>query len=135
MKKIYSKINPEILLHIIFTFEDFKDGRIDISPENEFLQVAALKLPKDKTFKPHKHIPCEKKVTITQESWCIVKGSIKIIMYDLDDTIIDEIILHAGDLSLTFRGGHNYLILEPNTLVFEYKTPQYTGQKDDKVFI
>ena len=36
---------------------------------------------------------------------------------------------------MTFRGGHNYLCLEDDSLVYEYKTGPYYGQKKDKVFI
>jgi hypothetical protein len=44
-------------------------------------------------------------------------------------------ILHVGDASFTLEGGHNYEILEDNTLVYEYKTGPYEGQEMDKKFI
>ena len=56
-------------------------------------------------------------------------------MYDLDDTIIHEPILNPGDISMTFRGGHNYVALEEDTIVYEYKTGPYKGQENDKTFI
>ena len=43
--------------------------------------------------------------------------------------------LNVGDCSITLGGGHNYLILEHDTLVYEYKTGPYKGQKLDKVFL
>lgn len=135
MKKIYSKLDKEVLLHIIYRLDDLKKGRIDIAPENEFLQVAALKLEKGKTFKPHKHIEKEKITNIAQESWLVFKGSVKCIFYDLNDEIIEEVILRAGDLSMTFRGGHNYVIMEEDTVVYEYKTGPYLGIENDKEFI
>ena len=49
MKKIYSKIEPETLLHITNTFEKIS-GRTDIAPEEEFLQLASLKLKKKYHF-------------------------------------------------------------------------------------
>jgi len=36
---------------------------------------------------------------------------------------------------MTFFGGHNYLIMQDDTLVYEFKTGPYTGQQNDKVFI
>ena len=42
MEKIYSKINPEKLLHIIVRKEDIKSLREDIIPENNFLQSDIL---------------------------------------------------------------------------------------------
>ena len=38
MQKIYSKIEPEKLLHIIVRKDDFKPGRQDIVEENQFIQ-------------------------------------------------------------------------------------------------
>lgn len=135
MKKIYSKIDPTLLLHIVYKINELTTTREDIAPDNEFLQVCALNLDKGKTFKPHKHIPCEKIVTKTQESWVIIKGKVKAILYDIDDSVVAEVILDVGDLSITFNGGHNYLILEDNSLIFEFKNGPYFGVDKDKVFI
>jgi len=142
MKKIYSKQDPENLLHIICRKEELgfseKTGehRIDVAPEDQFLQVAALQMNSGKTFKPHKHIwkDGEKKV-IAQESWVVITGSVTVTLYDLDDTIIAEEQLKAGDLSMTFNGGHNYLVTSPDTFVYEFKTGPYKGIKSDKTFI
>jgi len=135
MKKIFSKINPKILLHLTTNVDEIKSERKDIAPDNEFLQLAILKMNKGKTFQPHKHIEYKKETDIAQESWFVYKGKVKCIFYDIDDTIIDEVILNEGGISMTFRGGHNYEILEKNTLVLEYKTGPYLGQKLDKTFI
>ena len=109
--------------------------RCDISPAKEFLQVSCFSLPKDKTFKAHYHVPLERQTTITQESWIVIQGKIKAILYDLDNTIIAERVLEAGDCSITFYGGHNYVSMEENSLVYEYKTGPYMGQAKDKEFI
>ena len=134
MKKIYSKIEPKTLLHLVNRLEDI-EGRTDIAPTEEFLQLATLKMHKGQTFKAHKHIILAKETNIAQESWIVVRGSVKCIFYDLDDSIIAEPILKPGDCSMTFRGGHNYLILEDDTIVYEYKTGPYLGQEFDKVFL
>ena len=135
MKKIYSKKDPNELLHLVTSIEEIDTPRLDIAPENEFLQLAILKMQKGKTFLPHKHIKHEKVTDIAQESWFVYKGSVKCIFYDMDDKIIDEVILKEGGVSMTFRGGHNYKILEDNTVVLEYKTGPYLGQELDKTFI
>ena len=135
MKLIYSKIQPEKLLHIIHRFDEI-NNRTDVCPPEQFIQLATLKMQKDKTFKPHKHIfkQGEKKV-IAQESWVVIQGSVKVILYDLDDQIIAEEIINKGDCSITFEGGHNYCILEDDTVVYEYKTGPYKGQLLDNEFI
>ena len=136
MEKIYSKVKPETLLHMIVRKADMQPGRQDIVSENNFIQCSILNMENGKTFKPHKHIWKERtRNVIAPESWIVVQGKVKCIFYDLDDTIIAEPILEVGDASFTLEGGHNYVILEDNTLVYEYKTGPYEGQSLDKTFI
>ena len=134
MEKIYSKVQPGVLLHLVNRLDEI-EGRTDVAPVEEFLQLATLKMHKGQTFKAHKHITLVKETNIAQESWIVVRGSVKCIFYDLDDTIIAEPVLKPGDCSMTFRGGHNYLILEDDTIVYEYKTGPYLGQQFDKEFL
>jgi len=136
MEKIYSKQDPEALLHLVVRKEDITPGRQDIIPEENFIQCSVLNMEEGKTFKPHRHIWKERtRNVIAQESWIVVQGKVKCIFYDLDNTIIAERTLEAGDASFTLEGGHNYYILEDNTLVYEYKTGPYEGQALDKTFI
>tara|TARA_R110002020_G_scaffold182732_1_gene378452 strand:- start:146 stop:562 length:417 start_codon:yes stop_codon:yes gene_type:complete len=136
MINIYSKINPNKLLHVIVRKEDMKPGRKDIIPEDHFIQCSHLNMEKGKTFKPHRHIFKNRtRDVIAQESWVVIQGKVKCIFYDLDNSILIEPILESGDASFTLEGGHNYEILEDNTLVYEYKTGPYEGQKLDKIFL
>ena len=135
MKKIYSKILNKPI-HIIFFKEDFQ-GRIDLVDPNEFIQVASLKLDKKQTFKPHKHIWKKnmEKNSIAQEAWVIVRGSVKVDYYDVDNNLIHNEILTAGDCTITLQGGHNYTSLKKETLVYEFKTGPYLGYDLDKELI
>lgn len=134
MELIYSKISPYFLLHIIHRLEDITEVREDVVPAKEFIQMAAMSLPKDKTFKPHKHKYKTVGSVLPQEAWVIIKGKVKCIFYDIDDTVLCEPILHTGDCSISLNGGHNYLMLEPS-IVREFKVGPYTGQENDKTFI
>lgn len=135
MEKIYSKVDGR-LLHIINRIYEFQ-GRKEVIPENNFLQCATLRMEKGKTFPPHKHIIKDRHYPeqIAQESWIVVKGSVRCKLYDLDDTLIAEPVLRPGDASFTLYGGHTYEILEEDTLVYEYKTGPYEGAALDKEFI
>ena len=136
MKKIYSKIEPNKLFHIIVRKDDLVKGRTEVVSEEHFIQCALLNMEKDKTFKPHKHIWKNRtRDVIAQESWVVIQGKVKCTFFDIDDNIIEEPILEAGDASFTLEGGHTYTILEDDTLVYEYKTGPYEGQELDKVFI
>jgi len=136
MEHIYSKLNPAKLLHIINRSTDIR-GRSNLIGDEHFLQCATMRLEKNKTFPPHKHITKSRSYEnqIAQESWIVVKGKVKCKLYDLDDTLLAEPILNEGDASFTLYGGHTYEILEDDTLVYEYKTGPYEGQELDKEFI
>lgn len=136
MEKYYSKIEPERLLHMVVRKEDFHSGRTDLVDSSQFIQCATLNMEAGKTFKPHKHIWKDRTMkVIAQESWVCIQGSVKCTFYDLDDTVLAEPVIYAGDASYTLEGAHNYTIQEYNTLVYEYKTGPYEGQSLDKVFI
>jgi cupin fold WbuC family metalloprotein len=136
MEKIYSKIEEGKLLHVINRLSEIQ-GRTEIIPEDNFIQCATLRMERGKTFPPHKHITKDRHhpKQIAQESWVVIKGRVKCILYDIDDTIISTPILGAGDASFTLYGGHTYEILEEDTIVYEYKTGPYEGQFLDKTFI
>ena len=137
MHKIYSKVEPNTLLHIIHRKEDFVNSREDIIPAENFLQLATLRMENKKTFRPHKHIwkqPDSEQI-IAQESWVVISGKVKCLFYDLDDTLLASPVLEPGDCSVTLQGGHTYEILSDDTLVYEYKTGPYRGQENDKVFL
>jgi cupin fold WbuC family metalloprotein len=136
MENIYSNVEEGKLLHIINRLYEI-EKRQEIIPEDNFIQCATLKMSKGTTFKPHKHITKERhyELQIAQESWIVIKGSVKCIFYDIDDTIISTPILKAGDASFTLYGGHTYEILEEDTIVYEYKTGPYEGQALDKTFL
>lgn len=135
MKKIFSNIDKEQINHIILRKEDVQSERVNVIEDCEFLQLAAMRLPAGKKFRPHKHVYCEKTSTIAQESWVVITGKVKAFFYDVDDKIIAEEVLWPGDCSITLRGGHTYEILEDDTLVYEYKTGPYLGPDKDKEFI
>ena len=140
MEKIYSKVEPDRLLHIIHKSDEFhsiEEGhRQDIVGPDEFLQLSSMNMKKGHTFEPHQHIwkDGEDKV-IAQESWVVVKVSFEFHFYDTDGTLLGKPILKQGDCSVTLGGGHTYLILEDDTLVYEYKTGPYRGQKLDKIML
>ena len=137
MELIYSKLNPDRLLHIIYRerdFYDIKGHRLDIVGPDEFLQLSSMNMKKGHTFKPHQHIWRDgEEKTIAQESWVVIKGSVECHLYDTDSTVLMKPILYGGDCSVTLGGGHTYLILEDDTLVYEYKTGPYKGIENDKV--
>jgi len=136
IRKIYSKVEPNRLMHMVCIPREVKEKRIDVVPASEFMQLSILNMKKDKTFPPHKHIYKEvPDQAIAQESWAVLQGKVEAFFYDLDDQFLESVVLESGDVSITLYGGHTYKILEDDTLVLEYKTGPYYGQKLDKEFL
>lgn len=136
MEKFYSKVDPSILLHFVIRKDDFVEGRQDLISAENFIQCSTLNLKAGVTFRPHKHIWKERDLLmLAQESWVVLTGKVRCTFYDLNDKILAEPILKAGDASFTLQGGHNYLILADNSKILEFKSGPYFGQKMDKTFI
>lgn len=140
--EIFSNLEPKKLLHQAFIFDatvehessnDF--GRTDISPECESLQVAFLKLPLNKTFRPHRHIIHNRDMPMAQESWIVIRGGVEVTYYDLDDTVLKTLQIGAGSCTVTYEAGHNYKALTHDTVVYELKTGPYLGVEKDKTFL
>lgn len=133
--KIYSRLEPTKLLHMIV--REVPEGRTDLVEPDQFIQCAALRLPQYTSFKPHKHNwqPNNPGAHIAQESWVVIKGTVRVIYYDTDGTMLRDTFISEGEASITLEGGHNYEILTAGSKVFEFKTGPYINQEHDKTFI
>jgi hypothetical protein len=60
---------------------------------------------------------------------------VKAIYYDLNNSILDVAILERGDGTITYQGGHKYIMLDSNTIVYEIKNGPYNGREKDKEII
>jgi hypothetical protein len=135
MKQIFSRVEPNKLLHIVLSTSE-NQGRAQLVDSDQFLQIATLELKCGEDFSAHKHLwkdlPSNK--SIAQESWVIIKGSVEVTFYDLDNSQLEKHTLNAGDLSVTLYGGHSYRVLK-DTIAIEFKSGPYLGQTLDKVYI
>lgn len=136
MHKIYSRLDPNKLCHLVHRLNEITD-RTNVSDDHQFLQLATLRMNAGQTFRPHQHIwkPAPTPQVIAQESWMVFSGVVEVSFFDTDGQLLEKQMLYPGDCSMTFEGGHTYLIMEDNTVVYEYKTGPYQGQHLDKVFI
>lgn len=134
MEAFYSKIENGKLLHAVCRGSSLNENRVNFTDHSEFLQIAGLRLSSGDTFRPHKHLPLDRTTSITQESWVVIRGVVIASLFDIDDSLLADVPLQAGDLSVTFYGGHTYRCVE-DALVYEFKTGPYLGVERDKVFI
>ncbi len=135
MIKIFSRIEPSRLLHLVLSTDNSK-SREQLVDSDQFLQVATLQLKSGENFSAHKHLwkELDSNKSIAQESWVIIKGSVEVTFFDLDDSLLETHILKAGDLSVTLYGGHGYKVLE-ETIAVEFKSGPYLGQVQDKKYL
>ena len=139
MLQIKSKSTNE-LLHLVIKNQDFDSQeveRLNLGDTEDFLQIALLNIKNPKVYQSHKHIFRGVKFDkiMAQEAWFVITGKVLVNYYDLNDELIQNAVLTAGDLSITYSGGHGYEILQPGTKVIEFKTGPYEGPELDKVFI
>lgn len=110
-------------------------SRTDYCPASEPLQVACIKSPVVHGFAPHLHIPNERSIERTQEVWYIVTGAATVELYDTDSKPLEQSLsLRAGDLFITYAGGHEYTT-DAGCVVLEVKNGPFVGVSADKVVI
>ena len=132
MERFYSKKEKEKLIFSLLRFEEISEKRIDLSPDNEFMQVCGRKMPLGLTVPAHRHIETIRETNLTQESWVLLKGSVKAKFYDTDDCFLCERIISAGDVITLYRGGHSLEVIEDDTIFYEFKNGPYYGIEKDK---
>jgi oxalate decarboxylase/phosphoglucose isomerase-like protein (cupin superfamily) len=101
------------------------------SPE-ERLQFSALRYKKGKVFQHHVHKPRPRTIEKTQECWVVLKGKVKVFVYDQQKNLLHEQNMRSGQFFISYRGGHGYEILEDETIVTESKLGDFIDVEGDK---
>ncbi len=132
MNKIYSKSEPGKLLHVIVDTNEPFDNRLDVSEISQWLQVSVIKIPAGKKVNPHIHQPRQPNPAaspgITQECWVVVRGELKIRLFDLDQALLHQQALSPGNLLVTFYGGHSLECQSEGAVMIECKNGPYLGR-------
>ena len=134
MRKIYSKVDPGVLLHVVVRKGDITNKRMDLSQPEEFLQVGCKKIEFGDVFPAHFHIDQPRQIGATQESWVIIDGRVRVNYYDIDNTWLGDLELNSGDCWVTLRGGHAMEVLD-DAILYEFKNGPYNGKAKDKEMI
>lgn len=111
--------------------------RTDFSEPKEFLQGAIIEIPPKHSFRAHVHLERERSFSNlrAQESWIVIRGKVEVDYFtDAGDFVTTEA-LNAGDITISFRGGHGYRTYSTDAIVYEFKSGPYEGLEIDKKFI
>ncbi|MEK6858807.1 MAG: hypothetical protein AABX53_02765 [Nanoarchaeota archaeon] len=135
IRKIYSKVDPAVLLHTVYTHEPSEQGtKSRLTESTHFLQAVSFSMPAGAESRPHKHNAQERVTSHTHEALLVFKGSIELSIYDVDNTFLEKINLNEGDCYIIFAGGHSIRALTPAHL-FEFKNGPYNGPDQDRTFL
>lgn len=138
IRKIYSKVDPAVLLHTIYTHEQTSVSheavKSHLTEPSHFLQAVSFSMPSGAESKPHTHNAQERVTNRTHEALLVFKGSIELSIYDIDNALVERVTLNEGDCYVIFAGGHSIKALTPAHL-FEFKNGPYNGPEKDRTFI
>lgn len=104
------------------------------SPQNYPFQIGFHNRPAQTVLKPHFHPPHNFFIKSNQEVLFILKGKIKISLYNQENKYLASKVLTTGDSILFVSGGHGVKFLQKSK-IFEVKQGPYPGDKKAKVFI
>jgi hypothetical protein len=125
-----SLTEPDRVLHVILKTSIAGSSRLDVSPPQAHLQVSLVPLDHDASVGPHIHdrpAPPDVSPQLTQEAWIILRGAVRVSLYDERRTLIENAQLSAGDVLVTFHGGHAFHDAHQDTLLLECKNGPYRG--------
>jgi cupin fold WbuC family metalloprotein len=120
------------LLAIYQRYEDIKGGLSFLTPNSSYIQVCTWKYNKEKYFTIHKHIDNIREVKKTQETIVVLDGSLKVTIWDENDSPV-EIILKEKDFIILLAGWHTFQCLTDNTKILEVKNGPFISVEKDKV--
>jgi len=127
---VFSKVDAGRLLCLIANATEPGPARHDLSPSAEKIQAAVVRMDKGKVVAPHIHQPLqllEPEVAITQESWVVLQGKIRVRVFDVDRVFLEDAVLFAGSMLVNFHAGHSLECLEDGTVMLEFKNGPYRG--------
>ena len=126
-------IEGQLLAYCLRT-ADWQPGTQFFSRDADNIQVGTWYYDQGQKLGPHRHVPNERCIQLTQETLFVKQGRLRATIYAPDETPVATIELGAGDFLVTLTGGHGYEIMEDDTQVLEVKNGPFTGLNDRVVF-
>lgn len=116
---------------IAIRFKKFKQGAIPLTSPHEPLQLLVHKRPAGKYTPAHLHEPKKRVTEKLQECLVVMKGKIKIDLYDPDKKFFKYLYLSVGEVIILMNGGHAVHLLQDSEII-EIKNGPFV---EDKVLI
>jgi len=121
-----------IILARLVKAKDWNEGLGFYSNEEEVIQVGTWNYNSGKELMKHIHNEVDRVVTRTNEVLYVTNGKVKAFIYDLEENLVEQLMVNAGDTLILLDCGHGYEIMEDNTKVLEIKNGPYLGAEIDR---
>ncbi len=129
--KIYDEKNN--LLSIVIKADEINERINFVTSNEEEMQVASFNFSQDTVIDNHIHLNQNRNIHTTPEIIFVVKGFVKVSLFDDQQNFIKEVELTSGDTIAFLRGGHGLVVKEGTKLV-EAKQGPYIENLDKKRF-
>lgn len=120
------------LIARIIEFGDIQQGLNFYSDNDDFLQVGTWNYNAGKILDKHRHNIYERIISQTHEIVILLRGAIKVDLYDKKNNLLYEVLLDKPCFLQILDCGHGYEILEDDTRVLEVKNGPYRGPEIDR---
>ena len=112
---------------------DFRDGKTFYTDNNKDFQFGTFKLEQGEIIENHIHNSQKREINKTSEAIVVIKGSLKIMLFDNEKNFIDAVIINTNDAILLLEGGHGIEVIEGSKFI-EFKQGPYLEDMDKKHF-
>jgi hypothetical protein len=103
------------------------------APESSF-QFGLLAHPAGFEEAPHYHAPITRTITDLQQMFVVQRGAVAVTLYADDGTLLQEIVLRAGDAIVLIHGVHAVRVLEDMQCISVKQGP-FLGTERDKIMV
>ena len=125
--EVYS--NRKELLAIIIEANDIEKEKNFVTENKQEMQIASFNLKKGTEILNHYHPEQERKITSTSEVITVIKGSLKVNIFDNDLNLVHSQMINSGETVALFSGGHGIEVME-DTKFIESKQGPYLEDID-----
>ncbi len=109
----------------------FKSGTHGLTAQNDALQLLTQRRSKGHVVLPHRHLPKRRTTALLQEGLIVIKGRIRVDLYDKAGKCFRRFFVKAGESAVLLGVAHAVHFLE-DSLVYECKNGPFI---QDKIFL
>jgi len=126
-------LDNENNLIAIYIKKDIPDNKNFLTDDSKPFQVGTFSLPKGNIIERHYHNSTIRNIEHTSEALFVTEGSLRVELYDKNQTFLKEILVNEKEVIVLFTGGHFIEIIE-NSKFIEIKQGPYSEFEDKEHF-